>query len=127
MFGSFFFMVMSLFGAVRILRGQEGKRNTVNMARWVLILSFIGGWPLGFILNRQAFGPVWEGFPFGYDVTDNKTQLVFIFWLVSLLLAWGSFIGRGEEKDCLKAKPFAIAIVMSFLMSLALFLLPHSL
>jgi hypothetical protein len=126
MFGAFFFMVLSLFGAIRILRGREGKKGTVNAARWVLILSFIGSCPLGFILNHQMFGVLWEGYPFGYDVTDNKTQVVFILWLVSLLLAWGSFTGRGEEKDRIGARAFAWAVIASFLVSLALFILPHS-
>ena len=126
MFGAFFFMVMSFFGAIRILRGLEGTRSTVNAARWVLILSFIGGWPLGFILNHQTFGSLWEGYPFGYDITDNKTQVIFLLWLVSLLFAWGSFTGAGEGKDRLGARPFAYAILASFLVSLALFILPHS-
>ena len=126
MFGAFFFMVMSFLAAIEILRGREDKRNAVRAARWVLATSFIGGWPLGFLLNYQTFGTVWEGFPFGYDVTDNKTQVIFILWLVSLFLAWGSFIGRGEEKDRLGRKAFALAIVACFVISLALFVLPHS-
>lgn len=126
MFAAFFFMVMSLFGAIRILRGQEGKRSTVAAARWVLVMSLIGGWPLGFILNRQAFGTLWEGYPFGYDITDNKTQVMFVLWLASLLLVRGSFLGRGEEKDRLGARPFAYVIIASFLVSLVLFILPHS-
>lgn len=126
MFGAFFAMFMAFLGALRILKGREGKKSTVNAARWVLALSFIGGWPLGFILNSQTFGPLWEGYPFGYDITDNKTQLIFVFWLVSLLLVWGSFIGRGEEKDRIGARAFAWAIVASFVVSLALFILPHS-
>ena len=127
MFGAFFFMIQSLFGSVRILQGAEGKRGTVNAARWVLILSFIGGWPLGFILNYQAFGMLWEGFPFGFDITDNKTQLMFIFWLVSLLLVRGSLFGRGEETDILGPKGLAWAVMVSFVVSLLLFLVPHSL
>jgi hypothetical protein len=126
MFGAFFFMVMSFLAAIEILRGREDKKNAVRAARWVLASSFIGGWPLGFLLNYQTFGTLWEGFPFGYDVTDNKTQVIFILWLVSLFLAWGSFIGRGEEKDRLGRKAFALAIVACFVISLALFVLPHS-
>jgi hypothetical protein len=126
MFGAFFFMVMSFLAAIDILRGREDKKNAVCAARWVLVTSFIGGWPLGFVLNYQTFGMLWEGFPFGYDVTDNKTQVIFILWLVSLLLAWGSFVGKGEEKDRLGRKAFALAIVACFVVSLALFILPHS-
>jgi len=126
MFGAFFFMVMSFLAAIEILRGREDKKNAMRAARWVLVTSFIGGWPLGFLLNRQVFGTLWEGFPFGYDVTDNKTQVIFILWLASMLLAWGSFVGRGEEKDRLGRKAFALSIVACFVVSLALFILPHS-
>jgi hypothetical protein len=126
MFAAFFFMVMSFLAAIEILRGREDKKNAIRAARWVLVTSFIGCWPLGFILNYQTFGPLWEGFPFGYDITDNKTQAIFILWLASLLLAWGSFIGKGEGRDRLGRKPFAWAIVTCFVVSLALFVLPHS-
>ncbi len=126
MFGAFFFMVMSFLAAIEILRGREDKKNAVRAARWVLATSFIGGWPLGFLLNRQTFGTLWEGFPFGYDITDNKTQVIFVLWLVTLLFAWGSFIGKGEEKDRLGRKAFALSIVGCFVVSLALFILPHS-
>jgi hypothetical protein len=127
MFAAFFFMVLTLFGAIRILRGFEDKRRTVSAARWALFLSFIGGWPLGLILNKQTFGVAWEGYPFGYDITDNKTQIVFIFWLVSLLLVWGSFVGRGEDRDRIGRKGFAWSMIACFFVSLALYILPHSL
>jgi hypothetical protein len=126
MFGAFFFMVMSLFGAAGILRAHEGKIATVRSARWVLICSFVGFVPLGMLLNHETIGTLWEGFPFGRDITDNKTQVIFVLWLVSLLLVRGSFIGGGEEKDRLGPAPFAWAIIVSFLVSLALFIVPHS-
>ena len=126
MFGAFFFMVMSFFGGIAMLRGREGKRGTVRAARWVLVSSFIGFVPLGMILNYQTFGMLWEGYPFGRDITDNKTQLIFVFWLLSLLLVRGSFVGGGEERDRVGPRPFAWAIIGSFLVSLALFIVPHS-
>jgi hypothetical protein len=127
MFASFYFMVQSFWSCIGIVIGRPWKAEAVRNARWVLISSFIGGWPLGFILNYQAFGPVWEGFPFGYDVTDNKTQIMFVFWLVSLLLVRGSFLGKGEELDMLGARGFAAAVIVSFIVSLTLFIVPHSL
>lgn len=127
MFGAFYFMIQSLWSAINILSTGKGKRSAVSNVRWVLVCTFIGGWPLGFILNYQAFGPIWEGFPFGYDITDNKTQLIFIFWLISLLLVWGSFIGKGEEKDLLGTRGFALAVLLSYIVSLFLFIVPHSL
>lgn len=127
MFASFYFMIQSFWSALGILGGRDWKGEAVGHARWVLISSFIGGWPLGFILNYQAFGVVWEGFPFGYDITDNKTQIMFVFWLVSLLLVRGSFLGRGEDRDWLGSRGFAVALIFSFVVSLLLFIVPHSL
>lgn len=127
MFGAFFFMTLALFGAVRILRRGEGKRSAVGAARWALLCTFIGTWPLGILLNWQTFGVLWEGYPFGRDITDNKTQIVFVFWLASLLLVRGSFLGRGEERDRLGPRGFAWAVIASFAVSLALYILPHSL
>lgn len=126
MFAGFFFMILAFFEAVRALRSGTGKRGVMMPTRWALLFTFLGGGPLGFLLNRQVFGPVWEGYPFGADVTDNKTMIIFVFWLASALLAWGSFVGRGEERDRLGTRGFAWAIVASFVVSLALYLVPHS-
>ncbi|MBN1164077.1 MAG: hypothetical protein JXB45_05840 [Candidatus Krumholzibacteriota bacterium] len=127
MFGSFFFMIESFLCALDVLSKGADMRLTVIMARGVMFFCFIGGWPLGFILNYQRFGPLWEGFPFGYDVTDNKTQLMFLFWIVTVLLAAGSFAGKSKKFDLVSAKTYAIAVIVSFIASLAIFLIPHSL
>lgn len=126
MFGAFYYMIQSLFSAIGILTGRASKTEAVRMTRWVLICSFIGGWPLGIILNYQAFGVIYEAFPFGYDVTDNKTQLMFLFWLLSALLVRGSFFSSDESRDRLGSRGFAVAVIVSFVVSLALFLIPHS-
>ena len=127
MFVAFYFLIQCLWSAIDVMNTGRGKGEAVANARWVFLTTFIGGWPLGFILNYQAFGVIWEGYPFGYDVTDNKTQLIFIFWLVSLLLVRGSFLGRGEEKDLLGPRGFATAALISFIVSLFLYIVPHSL
>jgi len=127
MFASFFFMVLALFGAVRILKGLEGKKVTANLVRWVLLTTFVGGWPLGWILNYQAFGVIWEGFPFGYDVTDNKTQIMFVFWIITSILAGGSIFMGDESRDKLDKRQFAISVIVSVLVSIGVFLIPHSL
>ena len=127
MFGAFFFMIEAALCAVNILAGREDKRMTMLMVRWLVFFTFVGGWPLGFVLNRQRFGPVWEGFPFGYDITDNKTQLMFICWLITIFLSLSSFIGKEEERDRVGRRGFAMAVLASFTISLAIFLIPHSL
>ncbi len=127
MFGALFFMIQSFWGALRILSGSEGKPGTVRLVRWVILTTFVGGWPIGFILNHQRFGTLWEGFPFGYDITDNKTQIIFLFWIVTVLLVRGSFFGRRESRDVLGARGFAWAVIASFVVSLTLYMVPHSL
>ena len=127
MFGAFFFMVMAALCANDLRKGIGTKKLTVKMVRWLILFTFIGGWPLGFILNAQRFGPVWEGFPFGYDVTDNKTQIMFVFWLMVVLLGWGSFIGRSPETDRFGDREWSVAVLIASVLSLAIFLIPHSL
>ncbi len=127
MFAAFFFMILSFLGAIGIIRTGEGKRHTVSAARLALVFAFIGTVPLGFVLNKQTFGVLWEGWPFGRDITDNKTQIVILLWLLALLLVRGSAFWGGEAKDILDSKRFAWLVIVGFVASLALYLVPHSL
>ncbi|MEN6312054.1 MAG: hypothetical protein ABFD80_11010, partial [Acidobacteriota bacterium] len=56
----------------------------------------------------------WSGFPFGTDLTDNKTAISFLFWIAALAA------GR-------KGKPARAAVLAASVMTLAVFLVPHSL
>lgn len=80
---------------------------------WTLIVLFIGGFPLGFAMNGFAFGEMWGGWPFGHDVTDNKTQVAFIAWLIAFY-----FI---KKKKNAKLGALLAAIIL-----LAVYLIPHS-
>ena len=46
---------------------------------------FIGGLIFGPMVQKHAFGAYWTGFPFGLDLTDNKTLIAFVFWLIAIL------------------------------------------
>lgn len=50
-----------------------------------LVSLFIGGLILGPIVQDYAFGVLWSGVPFGWDLTDNKLLLSFLIWLVAVL------------------------------------------
>jgi hypothetical protein len=52
----------------------------------VLILLGIGGLILGPVVQKYAFDAYWTGWPFGEDLTDNKTLFAFIIWLSAFLL-----------------------------------------
>ncbi|MDZ7859455.1 MAG: hypothetical protein U5O15_02095 [Candidatus Krumholzibacteriota bacterium] len=127
MFLSFFFIITSFLGSLAILFSGEGISYTIRMMRAGIICLFIGGWPLGFILNYQRFGPVWEGFPFGFDITDNKTQIIFVCWLIAALLVRGSFFGLGRDRDIIGKNNYAYAVIICSIITVGLYLIPHSL
>ncbi len=57
-----------------------------------MMLLVLGGFLLGPIVQKYAFGAFWTGWPFGEDLTDNKTAVAVLAWLprVTLLALWGS-------------------------------------
>jgi len=80
-------MFLSILFALRtgmeILR-KEGRYSW--MVNWTLGIVFIGGLILGPIVQKYAFGDLWTGFPFGFDLTDNKVLIAVIFWLAAFFL-----------------------------------------
>jgi hypothetical protein len=53
---------------------------------WTLILFIAGGICLGPIVQYYAFGDFWTGVPFGWDITDNKTLIALIFWIIAVVM-----------------------------------------
>ena len=80
---------------------------------WTLIVLFIGGFPLGFAMNWYAFGEMWGGIPFGNDITDNKTLVAFVGWIVAY------FMIRKNQA------PKLFAILAAILMMIV-YMIPHS-
>jgi hypothetical protein len=80
---------------------------------WITIVAlFVGGLILGPLVQHYAFGQYWTGFPNGYDLTDNKTLIVFIFWLIAIV---------GNLKKDRRYLTILAALVM-----LVIFAIPHS-
>jgi hypothetical protein len=48
------------------------------------VLLVLGGIILGPIVQKYAFGAFWTGWPFGHDLTDNKTAVALLFWIIAL-------------------------------------------
>ena len=61
------------------------KRRTYLYAWITVVTLFVGGLILGPIVQKFAFGEYWTGWPFGQDLTDNKTLLAWVVWLVALI------------------------------------------
>jgi len=79
-----------------------------------LSLILVGGLILGAFVQKQAFGAYWTGWPLGWDVTDNKTLIMFIGWLIACLLMN-------------RVKLWRFVIPLAAVITLIVYLIPHSL
>ncbi|MBC7186692.1 MAG: hypothetical protein H5U38_06620, partial [Calditrichaeota bacterium] len=92
--------------------GKGGKPRPFMLVTIVLFLA--GGFVLGPIVQELAFGAFWTGFPFGHDLTDNKTLLAMVGWLVAWWVTGGGRRRRGW-------------VVAAAVLMMAVYLIPHSL
>jgi hypothetical protein len=51
-----------------------------------VIFILIGGFILGPIMQKFAFGAYWTGFPLGQDLTDNKVLFAMVFWILAVAM-----------------------------------------
>ena len=77
------------------------------------LLLVLGGLVFGPIVQHFAFGQAWTGIPFGWDLTDNKTLIAVLFWLVAVL----------SNRKNPKYRNTIIAAAVLFL----IYIIPHSL
>lgn len=90
----------------------KGKRSYAY-ALVTTVTLFLGGLILGPVVQKFAFGAYWTGWPFGQDLTDNKTLVTFIFWAIA---AW-----RLHKNPKNRTWPVIAMIVL-----LMVYLIPHS-
>jgi len=114
-----FFMFFAVLWGIRTLLEALFNRPGVRWMAWTtVILMTAGGMIMGPIVQLYAFGELWTGVPFGWDLTDNKTLLMWLCWVIAVL-----FIGwrRGPVKTGARWVTVVAALVM-----LAVYLIPHS-
>jgi hypothetical protein len=107
------FMAM-LFSARAGIEALRPKSNPRKLALWTTGILIVGGFILGPLVQKFAFGALWTGFPFGFDLTDNKTLIAIIGWTIALIA------GR-------KGKPARGWVLAAAILLLIIFLIPHSL
>ncbi len=79
----FFAMLLgNLAGILAIFKHKKFKFYTTL----TIIALFFGGMIMGPWVQWHAFGEAWAGVPFAWDLTDNKTLLAFIFWILALIM-----------------------------------------
>jgi hypothetical protein len=99
----------TLAGLMSVVKYPLYKKYAV----WTLFLFIAGGFVLGPLVQYFAFGDLWTGVPFGWDLTDNKTLIALIFWILA--------VAMNRKKDA----PFYTALAAVVL--LLVFSIPHSL
>jgi hypothetical protein len=91
---------------------REKRLSWLPLGTFLTLLA--GGAVFGPLVQLHAFGALWTGWPLGGDLTDNKTALALLAWVIAL---WR-----------LKARPPARGwVLLAVLVQLAIYLVPHSL
>lgn len=80
---------------------------------WTLITLVAGGMILGPAVQKFAFGAFWTGVPFGWDLTDNKTLVALLFWILAVVMN--------------KRKDTRVYTLLAAAVTLIIFSIPHSL
>lgn len=108
-FFMFFAMLLgNLAGIMAVFKNNRYKFYT-NIT---VITLFIGGMILGPWVQLYAFGEAWAGIPFAWDLTDNKTLLAFVFWLLAF------FMNRKKDRP--------VYTIVACIVMLIVYSIPHS-
>jgi hypothetical protein len=67
-----------LFSNRTLLEAFDARGKAARYMVWTIGLFFVGGLILGPAVQKYAFGSFWTGFPFGIDLTDNKTLIAML-------------------------------------------------
>ena len=114
------FMFIALLVGVRTALGAAVYPEGIRRLAWTTLgLMSVGGMILGPIVQKYAFGAFWTGWPYGYDLTDNKTLIMWIVWVGVAVVLWK----RKSPRDWLARG----AILLAAVVMMTVYLIPHSL
>ena len=102
----FFSNVTGIYAIFRI-------RHYRYLALVTFAILFVGGMVFGPIVQKYAFHEWWAGVPYGWDLTDNKTLIAVLAWLLAVVM--------------IRKRSAAYWIILASLITIAIFTIPHSL
>lgn len=108
----FFMFTSMIFANAAGIFAAFGQKPYRLYATITLLLLTLGGMLLGPAVQYHAFNEAWAGVPLGWDLTDNKTLIAFIFWLIAFMS------NRKKERPGW--------VVTAALVNLLIFAIPHS-
>ncbi len=89
------------------------KKEKYRLYSWLTFSTLLlGGMILGPVVQKFSFGDFWTGIPFGWDLTDNKTLIAFLFWLIAIVTN-------------IKKQNY-LTIIIAAIVLFVIFLIPHS-
>ncbi len=109
-FFMFFSVLFGLRAGIEVIAGYD---NTRYYAGVTLLFLTIGGLILGPVVQKYAFDAYWTGWPFGHDLTDNKTLATVIFWLI----AWWRLKKKPDNR---------VWVIVATVVMIAVYVIPHS-
>jgi hypothetical protein len=106
----FMAMLYSTSSGIMAIGKIPSYKKTGTLALGSLIA---GGMILGPVVQQYAFGEFWTGIPFGWDLTDNKTLIAVLVWILAIAM------NRAKERP--------LYIMAASIILLLVYLIPHSL
>jgi len=111
--------ILAMFGAM-FLSARAGfecfspEPSYKRLVHWTIGLMVVGGFILGPLVQYYAFHAWWTGWPFGDDLTDNKTAVAMLAWICAAVALRRGWHGRRW-------------VLSASLITFVIFLVPHSL
>lgn len=116
------FMFFAMLVGLRAGLGALTGATRVRRYAWVTLgLMTLGGLILGPLAQKAAFGEAWTGWPNGYDLTDNKTLIMWLVWAIACALLGRKQMSQNRERVG------RTAVAIATVLMLAVYLVPHSL
>ncbi len=114
-----FCMFFALLVGVRTGLGALFHPVGLRKLMWTTLgLMTLGGMILGPVVQKYSFGAFWTGWPLGYDLTDNKTLIMWVVWVGVALVLWKR---RNPRDPWVRRSIVAAAVVM-----MVVYVIPHS-
>lgn len=111
-------MLVGMRAGLGAIFGSGGLRR---LSWTTLGLLTVGGLGLGPLVQKFAFDAYWTGFPWGYDLTDNKTLIMWLSWAGAC-----AAVGFGKRAAGYGRVQRAV-VVAAAVITTGVYLVPHSL
>jgi hypothetical protein len=126
MFIAVYLASLALLDAHQVVSKGERLLSMGRNFKWATVAVFFGGYPFGWAMNHFAFGTIWEGIPFGWDFTDNKTQIVFLYLVFLNLSMLGTLYKNRFGGNHFSDKTLGRLAIIGFALVLTIYIIPHS-